>query len=127
MNEPSRHGLVVAKITLTINYNNMVIGFGERHANIKTIVWRPIGQKLGQAREAPDLLLAPVGNLEAAKEARWQAVIGHKQGKRELALGYGSPSQAAAIYPKSDIRRSTRDQTETPNSANKSSAYAALV
>jgi hypothetical protein len=47
--------------------------------------------------------------------------------KYELALVHGGFGRKPAKNPKSDFRRSNRDQTETPNSTSKSVTYDALM
>jgi hypothetical protein len=51
----------------------------------------------------------------------WQ--IEHQLRKNELALVHGGFGRKSAKNPKSDFRRSNRDQTQAPNSASKSLTY----
>ncbi len=79
------------------------------------------GEELIQAREIFDLVFAPVVGHTATKRAQGQ--IEHKLRKYELALVHGGFGRNSAKNPKSDVRRSNRDQTETPNSTSKSLTY----
>ena len=79
------------------------------------------GEKLIQAGEVLDLVFATVVGHTAAKRAQWQ--IEHELRKYELALVHGGFLRKTAKNPKSDFRRSNRDQTQTLNSASKSLTY----
>jgi len=83
------------------------------------------GQKLIQATEVLDLVLASVSGHAAAKCTQRQKR--HELRKHELALMHDDPSRTGAKGHKSDARRSNRDQTEMLNSANKSSTYGVLT
>ena len=82
-------------------------------------------EELVQAREVFDLVFAPVIGHAASKRAQWQ--IEHELRKYELALVHGGFGRKPEKNPKSDFRRSNRDQTETPNSTSKSLTYDALM
>jgi hypothetical protein len=58
-----------------------------------------------------------------AAAKRTQRQIEHELRKYELALVHGGFGRKSAKNPKSDFRRSNRDQTETPNSSSKSLTY----
>lgn len=79
------------------------------------------GEELIQAREVFDLVLPIVIGYTAAK--RTQRQIQHELRKNELALVHGGYGRKSAKNPKSDFRRSNRDQTETPNSSSESLTY----
>ena len=79
------------------------------------------GEELIQAREVLDLVFAPVVGHTPAKRA--QRHVQHELRKYELALVHGGFGRESAKNPKSDFRRSNRDQTETPNSSSKSLTY----
>ena len=83
------------------------------------------GEKLVQAREVLDLVLSPVLGHTASERAQRQ--IEHELRKYELALVHGDFGRKSAKNPKSDFRRSNRDQTQTPNSASKSLTYDVLM
>jgi hypothetical protein len=61
----------------------------------------------------------------ATKRAHRQ--VEHELRKYELALVHEGFGRKSAKNPKSDFRRSNRDQTETPNSTSKSLTYDALM
>ena len=79
------------------------------------------GEELIQAREVLDLVLSVVICNAAAK--RTQRQIEHELREYELALVHGGFGRESAKNPKSDFRRSNRDQTETPNSSSESLTY----
>jgi len=79
------------------------------------------GEELIQAREVLDLVFPFVIGHTAAK--RTQRQVQHELRKYELALVHGVFGRESAKNPKSDFRRSNRDQTETPNSSSKSLSY----
>jgi hypothetical protein len=54
---------------------------------------------------------------------RTQRQVEHELRKYELALVHGGFERESAKNPKSDFRRSNRDQTETSNSSSKSLTY----
>src|ERR1035437_1884890 len=76
------------------------------------------GEELIQAREVLDLVLALMGGHAASKRA--QSQVGHELRENELALVHSGPSRESAKDRKSDVRRSNRHQTKTPNSASNS-------
>jgi hypothetical protein len=61
----------------------------------------------------------------STRSAQWKE--GHKLRKNALALVYGSPLRVDAKDHNSGVRRSNRDQTQTPNSARKLVTYGALM
>jgi hypothetical protein len=79
------------------------------------------GEELIQAREVFDLVLSVVIGHTAAKRTQWQ--VEHELRKYELALVHGNFCGFPPKNPKSDFRRSNRDQTQMPNSASKSLTY----
>ncbi len=79
------------------------------------------GEELVQTREVFDLVFAVVIGHTAAKCTQWQ--VEHELRKYELALVHGGFGRKSAKNPKSDFRRSNRDQTETSNSSSKSLTY----
>ena len=83
------------------------------------------GEKLIQTREVLDFVLAAIGGHAAAKGAQGQ--VGHELGEHELALVHEGPRRIRATDRQSDLRRSNRNQTQAPNSANKSLTYEALM
>ena len=83
------------------------------------------GEELIQARKVFDLVLASVVGHATPKCAQWQ--IEHELREYELALVHGDFWRKSAKNPKSDFRRSNRDQTQTPNSASKSLTYDVLM
>ena len=83
------------------------------------------GEELIQAREMFDLVFAMVVGNTATKRAQGQTE--HELRKYELALMHGGFERNSAKNPKSDVRRSNRDQTETPNSTSKSLTYDVLM
>src|ERR1035437_3831919 len=83
------------------------------------------GEELVQTREVLDLVLASVVGHATPKCAQWQ--IEHELREYELALVHGDFWRKSAKNPKSDFRRSNRDQTQTPNLASKSLTYDVLM
>jgi hypothetical protein len=79
------------------------------------------GEELVQTREVFDLVLSVVIGHTAAKRAQRQ--VHHELRKYELALVHGDFCGFPPKNPKSDFRRSNRDQTEIPNSSSKSLTY----
>lgn len=76
------------------------------------------GEELNQAGDILDRVLAPMVGHIPAKSAQWQIV--HELKETELALVYGCFARKSAKNPKSDFRRSNRNQIETTNSTSKS-------
>jgi hypothetical protein len=58
---------------------------------------------------------------------RAQRQVEHELRKYELALVHRGFGRKSAKNPKSDLRRSNRDQTETPNLASNSLTYDVLT
>jgi hypothetical protein len=58
---------------------------------------------------------------------RAQRQVEHELRKYELALVHGGFGRKSAKNPKSDFRRSNRDQTQAPNSTSKSLTYDVLM
>ena len=83
------------------------------------------GEELIQTREVLDLVFAPMVGHTAAKRAQRQ--IEHELRKYELALVHGGFGRKPAKSHKSDVRRSNRDQAETPDSTSKSLTYDVLI
>ena len=83
------------------------------------------GEELIQVREVFDLVLSVVIGHTAAKRTQWQVEYGLR--KYERALVHGNFCSFPPKNPKSDFRRSNRDQTQMPNSASKSLTYDALM
>src|SRR5665647_1028114 len=83
------------------------------------------GEELVQTREVLDLVFAPMVGHAASKHAQWQ--IEHELRKYKLALVHGGFGRKPAKNHKFDVRRSNRDQTETPNSTSKSLTYDVLM
>ena len=79
------------------------------------------GEELVQTREVFDFVFSVVIGHTTAKRTQWQ--VQHELRKYELALVHGDFCGFPPKNPKSDLRRSNRDQTETPNSARKSLTY----
>ena len=82
------------------------------------------GKELVQTREVFDLVFAAMIGHAAAKRAQWQ--IEHKLREHELALVHGGFGRKSAKNPKSDFRRSNRDQTQALNYSSKSLPYDVL-
>jgi hypothetical protein len=88
-----------------------------------------------QAAEVLDYCGAAMVGHTATKRAQWQ--IEHEVRKYKLALAsfregigdtvHGGFGRKSAKILKSELRRSNRDQTDTPNSASKSVTYDALM
>lgn len=83
------------------------------------------GEELIQVREVLDLVLASVLGHTTVKGAQWQ--VQHELRQYELALVHRSFGRKSTRNPKSDFRRSNRDQTETPNSTSKPLTYDVLM
>ena len=79
------------------------------------------GEELVQTREVFDLVFPIVIGHTAAKGTQRQ--VQHELREHELALVHGNFCGFPPKNPKSDFRRSNRDQTETPNSPEKSLTY----
>jgi hypothetical protein len=103
-----------AKIDLDIAQRLAVGQLGEGH-----------GKELIETREVFDLVFAPMAGHTAAKRSQRQK--GHELCEYEFALVHSRSERKSAKTPKSDYRRSNRDQTETLNSASKSLSYGALI
>ena len=79
------------------------------------------GEELVQTREVIDLVFASVIGHTAAKHTQRQ--IPHELRKYELALVHGGFWRKSAKNPKSDFRRSNRDQTQASNLSSESLTY----
>jgi hypothetical protein len=79
------------------------------------------GEELIQAREVFDFVLSVVIGHSAAKRAQRQ--VEHELRKNELALVHGGLGRESAKNRQSAVRRSNRDQTQTPNLASNSLTY----
>ena len=79
------------------------------------------GEELIQTPEVFDLVFSIVIGHTAAK--RTQRQMDHELRKYELALVHGDFCGFRPKNPKSDFRRSNRDETEMPNSASESLNY----
>ena len=102
---------------------------GLRHDGIDLLLKGQLGEshrkELVQAREVLYLVFAPVLGHTTAK--RGQRQIEHELRKYELALVHDDFRRKPAKNRQSDVRRSNRDQTETPNSTSKSLTYDVLM
>ena len=83
------------------------------------------GKERVQTGEVFDLVFAIVIGHAPTKRAQWQTE--HELRKYELALVHGGFGRKSAKNPKSDFRRSNRDQIPTLNSSSKSLTYDVLM
>ena len=83
------------------------------------------GKELIKAREVLDLVFPSMICHTAAQGAQRQK--SHELRKYELALVHSGLKRKSAKNPKSDLRRSNRDQTETLNLTSKSLTYGVLI
>ena len=83
------------------------------------------GEELIQTREVFDLVLASVIGHAATKRGQRQEK--HELREYELALVHRGFGRKSAKNPKSDFRRSNRDQIQTLNSPSKSLTYDVLM